>query len=176
MVRNLITGGLTTTSQLLGNLVDHVLTDADLEHAVRTDATALTGATEESLRLRPPVMFVPRGCVRETEVGGCPVTPGTRVIVGSASANRDEAVFDDADAFVWDRPNADQHLTFGFGPHVCPGANLARTVARVGMEVLLGRFGSGRIRLAPGYRYENVPTFFECGPRALPVDLSEASP
>jgi cytochrome P450 len=170
MVRNLITGGLTTTSQLLGNVIDHVLTDPDLEASVRARPAALAGTIEESLRLRPPVMFVPRGCVEDTTVGGCPVAAGTRVIVGTASANRDAGLFEDAATFRPDRPNADQHLTFGYGPHVCPGATLARVVTRVGMEALLGRFGPGRIRMAAGYRYENVPTFFECGPRRLPVE------
>ena len=95
---------------------------------------------------------------------------GDRVIVGTASANRDEDVFDDGDTFRIDRPNAEQHLTFGYGPHVCPGASLARVVARVGVRALLDRFLPGSLRLAPGFEWENVPTFFEIGPRALPVE------
>jgi cytochrome P450 len=170
LVRNLITGGLTTTSQLLGNLIDDVLADPALEVAVRADG--LPGAIEESLRLRPPVMFIVRGCVTDTEVGGCPVQAGQRVIVGSASANRDERVFADADEFRLERVNADQHLTFGFGAHVCPGASLARAVARVGLETLVDRFPAGTLRRSPQYRYVNVPTFFECGPQSLLVELS----
>jgi cytochrome P450 len=169
LVRNLITGGLTTTSQLLGNLIHDVLSSPALEASVR--AGGLDTAIEESLRLRPPVMFVVRGCVRSTEIEGCPVVAGRRVIVGTASANRDETVFDDADACRIDRANADQHLTFGFGAHVCPGATLARAVARIGMEVLLDRFPAGTLRPATEYRYENVPTFFECGPQNLLVEL-----
>jgi cytochrome P450 len=117
-------------------------------------------------------MFVLRGCARSTDVGGEPVRAGERVVVGSASANRDERVFIDAEEFRPDRDNADHHLTFGYGPHVCPGAGLARTVARIGMATLLDRFPAGRLRAAPDYRYDNVPTFFECGPQALLVDLS----
>jgi cytochrome P450 len=169
LVRNLITGGLTTTSQLLGNLVHHVLTDAGLEAVVRADGRARATAIEESLRLRPPVMFVVRGCVEATAVGELPIEAGARVVVGSASANRDERVFADADEFRPDRDNADHHLTFGYGAHVCPGASLARTVARIGMETLLERFPPGTLRTAPDYRYENVPTFFECGPQHLRV-------
>lgn len=168
MVRNLITGGFTTTSQLLGNLVDLVLTDAAADRAMR--GGSLPAAIEESLRLRPPVMFVPRGCTDEVEVGGCPVQAGTRVIVGVASANRDETVFADAESYLWDRPNGDAHLTFGYGRHACPGASLARTVARIAMEAFFDRFPSGAIRAAPDYRFENVPTFFECGPRHLRVE------
>jgi hypothetical protein len=80
-------------------------------------------------------------------------------------------VFRDAGDFDVDRGNADQHLTFGYGPHVCPGATLARTEARIGISALLSKFPAGAIRLTPDYVYENVPTFFECGPRSLPVVL-----
>src|SRR5438270_773030 len=67
MVRNLITGGLTTTSQLLGNLLYQVLTVPGLEERLRADPESLPRAIEESLRLAPPVMFIPRCCLRDTE-------------------------------------------------------------------------------------------------------------
>ncbi len=175
LVRNLITGGLTTTSQLLGNVIHDALTLPGLEAALRDSPAALDTAIEESLRLRPPVMFIVRGCVADTEVGGCPVRTGDRLIVGSASANRDERVFDDADEFRVDRANADQHLTFGYGPHVCPGASLARTVTRIGLRALFDRFPPGTLRAADDHVYENVPTFFECGPRRLAVETDIAA-
>jgi cytochrome P450 len=96
------------------------------------------------------------------------------VIVGSASANRDERVFADPDRFRLDRDNAAEHLTFGYGPHVCPGAALARSVARIGISALLDRFPVGALRPAPDYHYENVPSFFECGPRRLLVETVAA--
>ncbi len=125
LVRNLITGGLTTTSQLLGNLLYEIVSDPGLERSLRSDRTVLATTIEESLRLAPPILFLARGCVRDTEIGGCPVHSGERVIVGTASANRDERIFADADEFRAGRTNADQHLTFGYGTHVCPGATLA---------------------------------------------------
>ena len=172
LVRNLITGGLTTTSQLLGNLLHELLTDANVERALRDSDDALGRAIEESLRLAPPVLFMARGCVRDVEIGGCPIPSGTRVITGFASANRDERVFDDPDEFRVDRPNSEHHLTFGYGAHVCPGAALARTVARIGIRTFLDRFPSGTIRLAPGFEFENVPTYFERGPKRLPVEVT----
>ena len=172
LVRNLITGGLTTTSQLLGNLLHELLTDAGVERALRASDQALGRAIEESLRLAPPVLFMARGCLRDVEIGGYPIPAGTRVITGFASANRDERVFDDPDEFRVDRANAEQHLTFGFGPHVCPGAALARTVAQIGIRAFLDRFPAGSVRLAPGFEFENVPTYFERGPKHLPVELT----
>jgi cytochrome P450 len=174
LVRNLITGGLTTTSQLLGNLLHELLAHPDVEHAIRADRRLLDNAIEESLRLAPPVLFMARSCVGETVVGGCPVHQGERVIVGTASANRDERVFEDGATFRLDRDNADAHLTFGFGSHVCPGATLARTVARLGVEAFLDHFPQGSVRLEPGFIFEQVPTYFECGPRRLPVVVGDA--
>lgn len=174
LVRNLITGGLTTTSQLLGNLVWQLFTVPGLDAAVREDDARLGRAIDESLRVAPPVLFVPRGCQRDRDIGGVAVHAGERVVVGTASANRDEDVFARGDEFRADRPNADQHLTFGYGPHVCPGAPLARAVARIGIGAFLARFPAGTARLEPGYVYENVPTFFECGPRSLPIETVAA--
>jgi cytochrome P450 len=169
LVRNLITGGLTTTSQLLGNLLFEIVSRPELEAALRADRSLLTTAIEESLRLAPPLLFLARGCVRDTEIGGCPVHTGERVIIGAASANRDERVFVDADVFHEDRANADQHLTFGYGSHVCPGATLARAVARIGINAVLDYFSPGALQLEPGFVFEQVPTYFEHGPRRLPV-------
>jgi cytochrome P450 len=172
LVRNLITGGLTTTSQLLGNLLHEALTNAGVDEAIRASDDQLGAAIEESLRLAPPILFVPRGCVGDTEIEGCPVHRGERVVVGTASANRDDRVFEEPDRFRLDRTNGDQHLTFGFGPHVCPGATLARVVARVGLRAFFERFAAGTVRLAADYQFENVSTFFEIGPRRLPIEVT----
>ncbi len=172
LTRNLITGGLTTTSQLLGNLLHQLLSTPELEQVVRADGSALANAIEESLRIAPPVLFVARACVHDASIGDSPVAAGERVIVGTGSANRDELLFEDGDEFRLDRPNADQHLTFGYGPHVCPGAAMARIVARIGIATFLDRFPPGSVHLADDYEFENVPTFFEIGPGRLPVDTT----
>jgi len=174
LARNLITGGFTTTSQLIGNLLHVLLTDTTVEDALRDDPAALGVAIEESLRIAPPVLFVPRGCLHDVAIGDAVLHAGERVIVGTGSANRDEQLFADAAAFRIDRPNAEQHLTFGYGPHVCPGAALARTEARIAVEAFLERFPRGSARLAPDYEFVNVPTFFECGPRDLLVEIDRA--
>lgn len=169
LARNLITGGLTTTSQLLGNVLFATLTDTTLDARLRAEPEALTTAIEESLRLTPPLLFLARGCKAATEIAGCPVDAGQRVIIGTASANRDDRVFANPDEFSLDRQNADQHLTFGYGPHVCPGATLARVVARLGVRAFFDRFAPGQVHLEPNFVFEQVPTFFEHGPRRLPI-------
>jgi len=172
MVRNLITGGLTTTSQLLGNLLFELLTVDGLEAQLRADAEAIPRAIEESLRIAPPIMFIPRGCRRETEVDGFALHDGQRVVLGTGCANRDESVFANGDAFDLDRTNLSDHLTFGYGPHFCPGAPLARAVARIGITAFLERFPVGTVHLTDGFVYENVPAFFETGPRRVTVEIS----
>ena len=172
MVRNLVTGGLTTTSQLLGNLLHQILTIPGLEERLRTDPEALPRAIEESLRLAPPVMFVPRGCRRDTEVDGTTLHAGQRVVMGTACANRDESMFANADDFDVDRANSSEHLTFGYGPHFCPGAPMARSIARIGVATFFEHFPAGTVRLSDGFVFENVPAFFETGPRQLTVRIT----
>jgi cytochrome P450 len=169
MVRNLITGGLTTTSQLLGNLLYQLLFVPGLEDRLRSQPESRPRAIEESLRLAPPVMFIPRSCVRDAEVDGTVLHADQRLIVGTGCANRDEAAFENGDDFDVDRTNLADHLTFGYGPHFCPGAPLARAVARIGLTTFLGHFPPGTIRLTDGFVYENVPAFFETGPKHLTV-------
>jgi len=172
MVRNLITGGLTTTSQLLGNLLYELFTVPGLEERLRADPEALHRAIEESLRLAPPIMFIPRGCVRDTDVDGTTLHAGQRVVMGTACANRDEDVFPNGDDFDVDRDNFADHLTFGHGPHFCPGAQMARAVARIGITAFLEHFPEGTVRLTDGFEYENVPAFFETGPARLTVETA----
>ncbi|MCL4421572.1 MAG: cytochrome P450 [Actinobacteria bacterium] len=169
LVHNLLIGGITTTSQLLGNAAYELLSSEELACQIREDPSKIPQMLEESMRLAPPVMFIPRGCVKQVEIGGVLIPAGAKVIVGTASANRDERVFAEADEFVVPREGAERHLTFGFGPHLCLGAHLARTVGRIGIEELLGRFPQGSIELASGYVFEKVASFFEHGPRSLEV-------
>jgi cytochrome P450 len=88
-------------------------------------ADAVPSAVEEILRWTAPGVHALRTVARPAEIGGVTVEPGERVTIWNPSANRDEAIFADADRFLIDRsPN--RHLTFGGGRHVCLGARLAR--------------------------------------------------
>ena len=72
-----------------------------------------------------------------TELRGVPIKAGDKVVMYYASANRDEDVFPEPDKFIIDRPNIDQHLAFGRGPHNCPGIHLGRMQLRVALEEIL---------------------------------------
>ena len=81
-------------------------------------------------------------------------------------------MYDTPDVFRLDRPSARDHLAFGGGPHVCPGAALARLEGRIALEVFLDRVATAT--LADGYRREPVPVFWANGPRTLPVTIKAA--
>jgi cytochrome P450 len=101
----------------------------DQWHAMAVDPTLVEGAVEEVLRWVTPLNNFFRTAVSDDRIGDQPVRAGDRVVMLYPSANRDEDLF--ADPFVFDiRRSPNPHLSFGFGTHLCIGANLARLVLR----------------------------------------------
>jgi cytochrome P450 len=159
-----------STTNLVGNLLHRFASDAEFERRLRADRRLVPAAVEESLRFEPPVLFLFRTARADTELAGEKIAAGERVILGIASGNRDERVYADAGEFRLERwPGAPEHLTFGPGPHLCLGNQLARMEARVVLELAMDRFAEGALRLAPGYQRRHVPMFLEYGPERLDV-------
>ena len=100
---------------------------------------------EESLRHDPPIHVLMRDCLADTTIEGVTIPAGVKVGFGLASANRDERTYERPDEFRLDRPNAKDHLAFGGGPHVCPGASLARLEGRIALDVFLDRVDTARV-------------------------------
>ena len=173
LVSNLLLGGISTSTSLLGNLFHHLLRHPADHRALRKDSTRVPAAVEESLRLHPPVLYVVRTCAKETEISGFSIRAGERVIVSLASANRDDEIYPDSDRFRLDRDSPKPHLSFSAGPHLCVGAGLARMVGRVVTEAFTGLFAEDDIRLDDGFSFEPTPVFLEFGPRRLPVVVSK---
>ncbi len=96
-----------------------------------------------------------------------PVTCGTAVVMWYLSGNRDEDVFEDADAFRIDRPNARQHVSFGYGIHRCMGNRLAEMQLRTLWEEIQKRFR--KIELAGDV--VRLPNNFIRGIKEVPVQL-----
>jgi cytochrome P450 len=100
-----------------------MLADPEQQALAREDPENLAEATDESLRWTSPMY--PRVVHEDTELGGVHLPAGTRIGVLIASPNRDERHWEDPDRF--DRRRATvRHLAFSRGPHVCPGAYVAR--------------------------------------------------
>ena len=139
----LLFGGIETTEGMIANLLHHLLA-ADLLAPAASDDALLDGAIEESLRMEPAAVRLDRYATADLALGGATIPRGDLVILSLASANRDEAVFDDPDRFDPRRPNARLHTAFATGPHVCLGMHLARLEARAAV--------SGLVRRLPGLR------------------------
>ena len=121
----LIGGGVDTTTALTSAAFVHLGRDLDLRARLIAEPDLLPRATEEFLRVYPPSRTHARTVTSDVELGGCQLRAGDRVLLGEASACRDEQEFEDADRFVADRaPN--RHVAFGAGIHRCVGAHLAR--------------------------------------------------
>ncbi len=85
----------------------------------------LPNAISEVLRFSPPVIKFRRTVMEDTQIGGQDVKKGDKIYLSYPAANRDPEIFDNPDNFDVLRENANKHLAFGTGPHVCLGANLA---------------------------------------------------
>lgn len=90
------------------------------------DQTQRASLIEEALRFDPPFHLVPRLACADIELPGGRVRAGDRVLLMLASANRDEAVFDEPDRFLLRRARSGPHLSFGRGRHRCIGPAIAR--------------------------------------------------
>ncbi len=155
--RNLISAGLAA-------LAEH----PDQWAALRADPGLIPNAVEELLRWTTPVISFMRTATADTTVRGQAIAAGDPVLLLYASANRDEEVFGpDADQLRVDRhPNP--HVSFGFGPHFCLGAALARLEGRVVLSELVERFAS----VTPAGPVERTPSPVIAGVRRAPLVFS----
>ena len=143
----LLFGGIETTEGMIANLLFHVLCDEERRDLLLADPRLLPNAVEESLRLEPAAAVVDRYATRDVELGGASIGRGDPVTLSIAGANRDPEFFVDPDRFDVHRPNANRHVTFAHGPHVCLGMHLARLEAQTALGRLLERLP--RLRLDP---------------------------
>jgi cytochrome P450 len=166
----LVIAGNETTRNLIGNMLHRLASDPDLFQWLQRDQTLVPIAIEESLRVDTPVQILARTCVKESKIDGVTIPPGDRIVIGVASANRDEHMYDYPAAFRLDRPNPRDHVAFGAGPHVCPGAALARLEGIVAIKSVLERFAT--LMMPPGAQFDANPVFWAHGPRTLPLLIS----
>lgn len=168
VVLNLLFAGHETTTGLLGNAFRRLLADRPAWDAVCRDPALIPGAVEEVLRLDSSVIAWRRRTTQAVEIGGVAVPASANLLLMLGSANRDPSVFPDPDRFDIRRANAREHLSFGFGPHLCLGAPLARLQARVVLEEVSARLPS--LRLVPGAELRFAPNVSFRGPLSLPAE------
>jgi cytochrome P450 len=143
-LRLLLPAGVETTYRSSGNLLYALLNHPDQLAAVGADRTLMVQTIEEGLRWEPPILFLLRNAARDTEVCGVPIPSGAIVNVCVGAANRDEAVYENADRFDIFRPRQ-HHVSFGWGPHMCVGMHLARMETTVALNAILDRLPGLRL-------------------------------
>lgn len=167
---DLMVAGHVTVTRAIGNTLHLLFAHPEL-HEQLLDPARAGAAIEEILRLESPAQGLFRTATRDVEVGGVVIPSGARVMAHFASANRDECVFAEPDAFRPDRPEIGRHVAFGKGIHFCIGAPLARLELAIVLPALLERLPG--LRLADPAPARD-PLFFARGFARLVVDWDAA--
>ncbi len=170
LLEQLLTGGNETTTSAIGSGLMLLLKEPQLMTRLRGDTKGLRNFVEETLRYETPVLHLWRVATQDTEIAGVKIPRGASVALGYASANRDETVFTDGEAFNPWREKPGAHLSFGSGPHHCPGAALSRQEIYSTFLILLHRLENIRPALADE-RYLHVPNVFLRGLDKLPIQF-----
>jgi cytochrome P450 len=124
------------TAGLIGNALLALAAHPDVRKAVTAESTLLDQVVREVLRHDPPVQNTRRFLARSGTVAGREMAEGDAVLVVLAAANRDPLANPRPEAF--DVHRLDRRLvTFGLGPHACPGEALAAAIAQAGVAALL---------------------------------------
>ncbi len=140
-VRALFSAGAATSHHGLGTTLYALLTHPAIVTRLRSRPDLIPRAVDEMLRWEPPIGVLPRIASTDVELAGQLVPEGSIVLMGIASANRDESVYEDPHRFDIDRRTG-RLLTFGFGSHYCPGSHLAKAQIVAGVRALLDRFAA----------------------------------
>ncbi len=141
IIDQILLAGHETTTNLIGNAMLVLLDNDALMTRLRENPADIPAMVEEALRWDPPIQCTYRRATQDDSIEDISVSAGDMVIPMWAGANWDPEVFPNPERFDIDRPNTKPHMGFGFGPHFCTGAELARIEARVAFEELLSRLG-----------------------------------
>ncbi|MDB5704219.1 MAG: cytochrome [Sphingomonas bacterium] len=152
----LLFGGTDTTIAAIGHALRHLTEHPGDRARLIAEPQRMAAAVEEVIRLYSPSTGVARTVTAPVEIGGTQFAAGDRLLCAINSANRDEAVFADAERFDPDRPKR-PHLGFGWGAHACLGQNLARADLRIFLTEILERMSDFEVDLARTERYASVP-------------------
>jgi hypothetical protein len=165
-LRLLLVAGIDTTWSAIGACLWHLAShDADRRRLI-AEPELLPTAVEEFLRAYSPVTMA-REIVKETRINGTTLQAGEMVLLSFPAANRDPAVFSDADRVVIDR-RQNRHAAFGLGIHRCIGSNLARMEIRTALEQWLARIPEFRLDPNAAVRWSEGTVR---GPRRIPILL-----
>jgi len=163
----LIVGGNDTTRNSISGGVLALNENPGEYQKLRDNPALIPNMVSEIIRWQTPLAYMRRTAKTHTTLRGKEIKAGDKVVMWYASGNRDEEVIDNANQFIIDRPNARQHLSFGFGIHRCMGNRLAEMQLRIVWEEILQRFHTVEVVGEP----ERIYSSFVKGYSKLPVRL-----
>jgi cytochrome P450 len=141
----LLVGGYETSAHQITNMVYTLLTHPQQLDLLRARPELIADAVEEMLRYIVLGNAInPRIATVDVQLGDVLVRAGDPVLSAGAAANRDRRVFDCPHELDITR-RLNPHLSFGYGPHFCPGAQLARMELQVSLATILSRLPGLRI-------------------------------
>ncbi|WP_148573842.1 cytochrome P450 [Nocardioides caldifontis] len=169
VITQFVFAGHETTTNLMGNSMVTLLRDhREQWELLREQPELVPGAVEELLRYSGTTQYVDKLVSEDCEIGGVEVKAWDTVVVAVAAANRDETAFPDGERFDVTR-DGKSHLSFGFGPHHCLGAALARIEMATLLRTLTRRFPEMGL-VEPEHVVYGANSMLR-GPERLPVRL-----
>jgi cytochrome P450 len=163
----IVFAGNDTTRNTLSGTAKLLTEFPDQRRKLAAQPELLGNAANEFIRMVSPVIYMRRTSVKDTVLAEQRIAAGEKVIMYYGAANRDPAVFENPDVLDVARANADKHIAFGFGPHVCLGKRVAQIQLEEAYRQILARFPdiewTGEIDIAPNNFVHAI--------RSLPVRL-----
>ena len=157
----LIVGGNDTTRNSLSGGVLAMSKFPEQFEKLKNNLNLIPNMVPEIIRWQTPLAHMRRIATEDVELSGKTIKKGDKVVMWYASGNRDERAIDQPDEFIIDRPNARQHLSFGFGIHRCMGNRLAEMQIRIAWEEIMKRFDKIEVVEEPTYVLSNFVKGYE---------------
>ncbi|MFJ8398525.1 cytochrome P450 [Streptomyces sp. NPDC094144] len=171
-LKAMVAAGHETTIGLILNAVRALLSHPEQLRMVLDGEVSWETVIEETLRWDTPTThLLMRFATEDIQVGDDVIAKGEGVVVSYRVIGRDfEQHGADADAFDITRPAPIRHMTFGHGPHICPGAALSRIEAGIALPALFARFPGLRLAV-PDADIRKLPVMTQNDMAAFPVLL-----
>lgn len=162
---SILLGANVTTPHTVSGTVQALMERPEQFAKAQADPTLIPNLVEEGLRWTSAACNFMRYAVDDVQIGGGTIPARGAVVAWIGSGNRDASVFPDPHTFDITRDGAKRHGAFGFGPHFCIGAPLARMTLRIFFEELLAGFTS----IEPAGEPEHLRSYFIAGMTHLPI-------
>jgi len=140
----IIFAGNDTTRNTLSGTMRLLTQFPDEKQKLIDNPDLMPNMVHEAIRMVSPVMYMRRTLTKDVEMSGQKVAAGEKVVMYYGAANRDPDIFENPDQFQVERANANKHIAFGLGPHVCLGQRIAMMQLDTAYRKILERFPNMR--------------------------------